>query len=69
MRDSRRGLILGQTLANRLAVNVGDRVDLFSPTISINPIIPLATFRSFEIVGVFKAVSYTHLTLPTILIV
>ena len=47
-------MILGQTLANRLAVNVGDRVDLFSPTISINPIIPLATFRSFEIVGVFK---------------
>ena len=54
LRDSRWGLILGQTLANRLAVNVGDRVDLFSPTISINPIIPLATFRSFEIVGVFK---------------
>jgi lipoprotein-releasing system permease protein len=54
LRDSRWGLILGQTLADRLAVNVGDRVDLFSPAISINPIIPLATFRSFEIVGVFK---------------
>ena len=54
LRDSRWGLILGQTLADRLAVNVGDRVDLFSPAISINPIMPLATFRSFEIVGVFK---------------
>ncbi len=54
LRESRWGLALGQTLADRLGVEVGDSVDLFSPTVSINPIMPLATFRNFKIVGVFK---------------
>ena len=54
LRESRWGLALGQTLADRLGVEVGDSVDLFSPTVSINPIMPLATFRNFKVVGVFK---------------
>ena len=54
LRESRWGLALGQTLADTLGVEVGDSVDLFSPTVSINPIMPLATFRSFKVVGVFK---------------
>ena len=54
LRESRWGLALGQTLADRLGVEVGDSVDLFSPTVSINPIMPLATFRNFKVVGVVK---------------
>ncbi|MDA1370062.1 MAG: lipoprotein-releasing ABC transporter permease subunit [Proteobacteria bacterium] len=54
LKDIRWGLVLGQTLADRLQVAVGDRVDLYSPTVSINPITPLAVFRSFEVVAVFK---------------
>lgn len=54
LRESRWGLALGQTLADRLGVEVGDSVDLFSPTVSINPVMPLATFRNFKVVGVFK---------------
>ncbi|MDP6652958.1 MAG: ABC transporter permease, partial [Gammaproteobacteria bacterium] len=42
------GLVMGDTLARRLDVGVGDRVDLFSTAVSVNPITPLATFRSFE---------------------
>ena len=48
------GLVMGDTLARRLDVGVGDRVDLFSTAVSVNPITPLATFRSFEVVAVFK---------------
>ncbi len=48
------GLVLGHGLANRLGLNLGDQVDLFSPLINLNPITPLATFRPFEVVGIFK---------------
>ena len=48
------GVVLGQALASRLAVTVGDNVDIFSAAISINPVTPLATFKSFEVVGIFK---------------
>jgi len=52
--QTRWGVILGEPLALRLGVGMGDSVDLFSPNISLNPITPLATFRSFEVVGLFK---------------
>jgi lipoprotein-releasing system permease protein len=48
------GIVLGATLADRLGVGVGDKVDLFSANISINPLSPQATFRSFQVVGIFK---------------
>jgi lipoprotein-releasing system permease protein len=48
------GIVLGATLAERLAVGVGDKVDLFSANISINPLAPQAIFRSFQVVGVFR---------------
>ena len=54
MRENILGVVLGQTLASRLAVTVGDNVDIFSAAISINPVTPLATFKSFEVVGIFK---------------
>lgn len=52
--DNRWGVVLGQTLANRLGVKLGDNVDLFSTSISINPITPLATFKRFNVVGIYR---------------
>jgi len=51
---NRWGVVLGQTLANRLGVELGDNVDLFSTAISINPITPLATFKGFDVVGIYR---------------
>ena len=52
--DNRWGVVLGQTLANRLGVKLGDNIDLFSTAISINPITPLATFKGFDVVGIYR---------------
>ena len=52
--DNRWGVVLGQTLANRLGVGLGDNVDLFSTAISINPLTPLAMFRGFDVVGIYR---------------
>ena len=52
--DERWGLVLGESLASLLNVAVGDDVLLYSPNVSINPLTPLATFRRFEVVGVFR---------------
>lgn len=54
LEENRWGIVLGQTLATRLNVELGDSVDLFSTAISINPITPLATFRGFEVVGIYR---------------
>ena len=54
LQQTRWGIILGQTLAQRLGVNPGDSVDLFSPDISLNPITPVAPFRRFEVAGIFR---------------
>lgn len=51
---NRWGIVLGQTLATSLGVSLGDNVDLFSTSISINPITPLATFKGFEVVGIYR---------------
>lgn len=54
LEDNRWGVVLGQTLADRLGVELGDNVDLFSTSISINPITPLATFKGFAVVGIYR---------------
>jgi len=54
LQQSKWGIVIGETLATRLAVSVGDKIDLFSPAIGMNPLTPLATFRGFELVGVYK---------------
>ena len=54
LEGNRWGIVLGQTLANRLGVGVGDSIDLFSTSISINPITPLATFKGFDVVGIYR---------------
>ena len=52
--STRWGVVIGQALAQQLEVGVGDRVTLYSSSISINPLTPLAIFRGFEVVGIFK---------------
>lgn len=52
--DNRWGVVLGQTLANSLGIELGDNVDLFSTVISINPITPLAAFKGFDVVGIYR---------------
>lgn len=51
---TRWGVVIGQPLANQLNVTIGDKIDLFSTSINVNPITPLPTFRSFTVVGLFK---------------
>jgi lipoprotein-releasing system permease protein len=52
--ESRWGVVLGEPLAARLQVELGDTVDLFSTSVNLNPVTPLATFRQFTVVGLFK---------------
>ena len=54
LNDTRWGIVIGQSLAGQLKVNLGESVNLFSPSIDINPLAPRATFRQFEVVGIFK---------------
>ena len=52
--DNRWGIVLGESLAKNLGVQLGESIDLFSPTIVINPLTPRVPFRSFEVVGIFR---------------
>ena len=52
--DNRWGIALGESLAKKLGVQLGGSVDLFSPSIEINPLTPRVSFRSFKVVGIFK---------------
>ena len=54
LENKRWGIIIGETLAQRLQVEVGDAVDLYSSSVTLNPLTPLANFRQFELVGVFR---------------
>ncbi len=54
LENERWGIVIGETLAERLEVGLGDPVDLYSPSISLNPLTPLANFRQFEVVGIFR---------------
>ncbi len=54
LQEKKWGMVLGQSLANRLGVELGSSVDLFSTSISINPITPLPTYKGFEVVGIYK---------------
>ncbi len=54
LQDERWGIAIGSTMAERLAVGVGDQVDLFSTAVSLNPLTPLPTYRKFTVIGVFS---------------
>tara|TARA_R110002072_G_scaffold1559_9_gene12978 strand:- start:1912 stop:3204 length:1293 start_codon:yes stop_codon:yes gene_type:complete len=52
--EQRFQLILGQTLAQRLGVGLGDSVNLYSLNVSINPIAPLPVQRRFTVGGIYR---------------
>jgi lipoprotein-releasing system permease protein len=54
LRDERWGVVLGKTLADNLGVSVGDKVDLFSLAVNINPLTPLPSYRSFTVQGIYR---------------
>ena len=54
LKDNRWGIALGESLAKNLGVQLGESIDLFSPSIAINPLSPRVSFRSFKVVGIFK---------------
>ncbi|MGI9251709.1 MAG: lipoprotein-releasing ABC transporter permease subunit [Pseudohongiellaceae bacterium] len=54
LNERRWTVVLGASLARRLNVEIGATVDLFSPVININPLTPLATFRRFEVSGIYR---------------
>ena len=54
LRDSRWGVALGKSLADKLGVDIGEAIDIFSPSIVINPLSPRVSFRQFKVVGIFK---------------
>ena len=54
LENKRWGLVIGETLADRLNASLGDFVELYSPSITLNPLTTLANFRQFEVVGIFR---------------
>ena len=54
LKNNRWGVTLGKSLAEKLGVGLGETIDIFSPSIVINPLTPRVIFRQFEVVGIFK---------------
>ena len=52
--NERWGVVIGQTLATNLGVGVGDKLDLFSLAVNINPLTPLPSYRAFTVVGIYR---------------
>lgn len=52
--DERWGVVIGQSLADGLGVEVGDKLDLFSLAVNINPLTPLPSYRAFTVVGIYR---------------
>ncbi len=53
--DGSWGIVLGRDLALNLDVNVGDKVVVYAPEISVTPIGALPRLRRFTVVGIFEA--------------
>lgn len=49
------GMVLGEDLANRLAVNLGDKVVVTTPQYSLTPVGVIPRFKQFTVIGVFRA--------------
>lgn len=49
------GIILGESLANRLNINLGDKVTVITPQGSLSPAGFIPRFKRFNVIGIFKA--------------
>jgi len=52
--DGSWGIVLGRDLALQLGVNVGDKLVVYAPVISVTPIGAVPRLRRFTVVGVFE---------------
>jgi len=52
--EERFQLVLGETLAQRMGVSLGDSVTLYSLNVSVNPIAPLPVQRRFTVAGIYR---------------
>lgn len=52
--QGRFNILLGQTLAQNLGVALGDKVSLYSLSVSVNPLVALPTQRQFTVAGIYK---------------
>ena len=49
------GMVVGETISENLGLNVGDKVNLLIPQMSISPIGMTPRFKAFTIIGIFSA--------------
>lgn len=64
------GIIIGETIADNLGLNIGDRINVIIPQATITPVGMLPRYKAFKVVGVFsagpgfgfnKSLTYIHL--------
>ena len=60
LRPGEFGIILGQELANALAIQVGDKVTVITPQATVTPAGVLPRLKRFNVVGLFKAGMYEY---------
>jgi lipoprotein-releasing system permease protein len=60
LRSGEFGIILGQALANALAIQVGDKVTVITPQANVTPAGVLPRLKRFNVVGVFEAGMYEY---------
>lgn len=49
------GIVLGENLADRLRVDLGDKVTVITPQVSLSPAGVIPRFKRFTVIGVFRA--------------
>lgn len=49
------GIVIGETLANQLGAQLGDKITVFTPQVSLTPAGVIPRVKRFTIVGIFKA--------------
>lgn len=49
------GIVLGEELANRLDVTIGDKINVITPVVSISPAGVIPRFKRFTVTGIFHA--------------
>ena len=49
------GIVLGENLASRLEANLGDKVTIFTPQVSLTPAGVIPRIKRFTVVGIFRA--------------
>lgn len=49
------GIVLGENLAHRLGANLGDKVTIMTPQVSMTPMGVIPRYKQFTVVGIFRA--------------